>query len=635
LTTKPAAVIQVGRKKLEGVMGNWPDFDLKAGRFSLKLSGGTLRYLSLDGSEVVRRLYFALRDKNWGTVPEELISINTDIGANSFAISYESRYTDAGENIDFVVKGRITGTEGAVVRWEFEGIAESVFERNRIGFCLLHPASAAGRPCKVVHCDGTSENQIFPELISPHQPFMDLQSIEYGGVVSEFEGDVFEMEDQRNWTDASYKTYSTPIGLPFPVEIARGARVRQAITFKIIGRDRPPSIEATAGRSYPCRISSPARGLQKLLDIGWGYSGKLSARELDLVKNLPDGHIRLDVRPNTDRDFVVRAVADIEETGKELLPFLHIDNDTPDSFYLEALKGANCGRMAIVGCQNLKIVPAERIEPLIKAIRDRFGDIHVAAGSDAFFTEFNRNRISAEKADAFVFSINPQVHASDNLSITETLEGQEAVTKTALAICSGKPVWVSPVTLKMRWNPNATGEEIVPQGELPSNVDVRQLAPFCACWTLASIGRMSNAGAALSTYYELSGWKGLFEKEAGSKIPQKFPSTPLQVFPVYDVLTLLKGFEGGALSVRETNNPLVACAYRITRGEQTIDILINLSEKTEQFEVEDNPFDEDNSSLLDWNDHGEAGFGEKAGVEGDTVFLPGHSVLTRVDNDSR
>jgi hypothetical protein len=622
----------LNEKKMGDTMENWPDLNLKAGRFSLQLSGGMLRYLSLDGSEVVRCLYFALRDKNWGTTTEELISIDTDIKTNSFAINYESRYTDTVENIDFLVKGRISGTEDAVVKWEFVGLAESVFERNRIGFCLLHPASAAGRPCKVVHCDGTSENSIFPELISPHQPFMDLQSIEYGGVVSEFEGDVFEMEDQRNWTDASYKTYSTPIDLPFPVEIDCADSVCQSITFKIIGRDNPPSIETTAGQSRPYRISGLAKGSQKLLDIGWVYSGKLSDKELDLVKNLPDGHIRLDVYPDTAGDFVLRAAADIEKTGKALLPFLHLDNDTPDSFYLEALKGANCGRMAIVGCQNLKIVPTERIEPLIKAIRDRFGDIHVAAGSDAFFTEFNRNRISAEKADAFVFSINPQVHAFDNLSITETLEGQEAVVKTALAICGGKPVWVSPVTLKMRWNPNATGEEMVPDGELPPNVDVRQRDPFCACWTLASIGRMSNAGATLSTYYELSGWKGLFEKEAGSKIPQKFPSTPLQVFPVYDVLTLLKGFEGGALAIRQADNPLIACAYRITRDEQTIDILINLSESTEEFKVEENPFDEVNSSLFDWNGHGQAGSGDKARIKGDTVFLPGYSVLTRVDH---
>ena len=30
------------------------------------------------------------------------------------------------------------------------------------------------------------------------------------------EGDTFEMEDQRNWSDASYKTYVRPLALPWP-----------------------------------------------------------------------------------------------------------------------------------------------------------------------------------------------------------------------------------------------------------------------------------------------------------------------------------------------------------------------------------------------------------------------------------
>ena len=42
-----------------------------------------------------------------------------------------------------------------------------------------------------------------------------------------FEGEVFEMEDQRNWTDASFKTYGTPLTRPFPVEFHPGERVRQ------------------------------------------------------------------------------------------------------------------------------------------------------------------------------------------------------------------------------------------------------------------------------------------------------------------------------------------------------------------------------------------------------------------------
>ena len=37
------------------------------------------------------------------------------------------------------------------------------------------------------------------------------------------EGDTFEMEDQRNWTDASYKTYVRPLALPWPYTLAGGA----------------------------------------------------------------------------------------------------------------------------------------------------------------------------------------------------------------------------------------------------------------------------------------------------------------------------------------------------------------------------------------------------------------------------
>jgi hypothetical protein len=184
----------------------------------------------------------------------------------------------------------------------------------------------------------------------------------------------------------------------------------------------------------------------------------------------------------------------------------------------------------------------------------------------------------------------------------------------------------------MRWNPNATAEETVPPGELPPNVDVRQSEPFCACWTLASIGRMSNAGATLSTYYELSGWKGLFETNAGSKNPRKFPSKPLQLFPVYHILTLLKGFEGGEVSVRQTDNPLIACAYRVTKGKRAIDFLINLSDKPETFKVDDTPFDGDNSAHFGWTGDGKVDIEKKARIEGDTIFLPGVSVLTRLGN---
>ena len=44
-------------------------------------------------------------------------------------------------------------------------------------------------------------------------------------------GDVFEIEDQRNWTDGSFKTYSTPLSLPFPVPVEAWTRMRVPKSF--------------------------------------------------------------------------------------------------------------------------------------------------------------------------------------------------------------------------------------------------------------------------------------------------------------------------------------------------------------------------------------------------------------------
>src|SRR5699024_8714562 len=43
------------------------------------------------------------------------------------------------------------------------------------------------------------------------------------------------MEDQRNWTDASYKTYSRPLALPWPYTLAKGDQVKQAVQLDLSG----------------------------------------------------------------------------------------------------------------------------------------------------------------------------------------------------------------------------------------------------------------------------------------------------------------------------------------------------------------------------------------------------------------
>ena len=42
-----------------------------------------------------------------------------------------------------------------------------------------------------------------------------------------------------------------------------------------------------------------------------------------------------------------------------------------------------------------------------------------------------------------------------------------------------------------------------------------------------------EAGVNSVTFYETVGWRGLIEREAGSPLPEKFPSVAGGVFPAY------------------------------------------------------------------------------------------------------
>ena len=103
---------------------------------------------------------------------------------------------------------------------------------------MLHPSEAAGGRLTIRHSDGQIEETVFPEAISPDQPAFDISALTHEpapGVscTVEMEGDAFEMEDQRNWADASFKTYIRPLSKPRPYVIAKGRKDRQRITVTI------------------------------------------------------------------------------------------------------------------------------------------------------------------------------------------------------------------------------------------------------------------------------------------------------------------------------------------------------------------------------------------------------------------
>ena len=135
------------------------------------------------------------------------------------------------------IEGRPDGT----LVFTVDATPDADFETNRCGFCVLHPiVGLAGSPITVEHVDGTVVSACLPNVIEPWQPFKNLRALTHAvapGLTAtcRMEGDTFEMEDQRNWSDASYKTYVRPLALPWPYRLPAGIAQRQSVTLTLAG----------------------------------------------------------------------------------------------------------------------------------------------------------------------------------------------------------------------------------------------------------------------------------------------------------------------------------------------------------------------------------------------------------------
>jgi hypothetical protein len=225
-------------------------------------------------------------------------------------------------------------------------------------------------------------------------------------------------------------------------------------------------------------------------------------------------------------------------------------------------------------------------ERWIDLVRERLaktvGDALFAGGTNANFCELNRYRPQPATGDGIAYAITPQIHAFDERSIAENLAGQAETVRTARDFTAEAPVIVSPVTLKQRFNAVATtAEPELQPGEIPAQVDPRQMSLFAAGWTAGSVRSLAEAGASSLTYYETSGWRGVIDTDAGSSAPELFASRPGEVFPVYHIFADLAEWQGGELLDIHSDDPLAVEALAMRVDGATHVLLANLT-PTEQ-----------------------------------------------------
>jgi len=507
---------------------------LRAGPLTLILGEeGDLRRISLGGLEVVRRLYFALRDRNWNTIPASLTDLEVHDQGRAFEIRYRATHL-AGE-IDFRWRASIRGDEQGTIRFEAAGRAYSDFLRNRIGLCVHHPL----RECAGLRVRVNGRESEFPRLVSPHQVFTDFRQIRYTlipglDVELRFEGEIFETEDHRNWGDANYKTYGTPLRLRFPVQVKKGDEVRQVVSLRLLGKVP----EALPPREEP-QLTLEGRW-RPLPPIGFGYvpgSAAIGPRPAHLRVDIRSGESppKLDVplelaihlAPGHERD-QLRALAPWKSSLARLLVFHEREKVTS--------------------------------MPWVELARQSLPGVTVVGGTNMWFAELNRERPPLP-APPVAFALSPQVHASDELSMVENLEAFPQMLESATYFLKGAPVHVTPITLKPRFNPVATD----PNAPF-ENADARQSSDFAAAWTLGALASLLEGGPASLTFYETAGPRGL--EDQGRR------------FPVFYLFEAIAAYYGG-----EFARTFFPGALRLRKGNRQALLLANLQGTARQFQL--------------------------------------------------
>lgn len=572
------------------------------GRVVLRLELPALRAVLCDGTEVIRAVMMAVRDRNWGMVPG-LVSV---LERDAFAENVHLRFSCTHDNGDvgFAWEGEVTATaldqRTSVISYSMNGHAIRDFLSNRVGFCVLHPLAAAGMSLSLRSPAGTSSSA-FPSDISPCQLFFDLVGMSYSfgdaHVDISFEGGLFETEDQRNWTDASFKTYCPPLSLPFPRRFEAGQELSQSVVIELTsGRQRS---RRSPVRRAPVQVRLGKESSAKLPAIGLGAGGddgpELGGVVGEALRRLAPAHLHAVVEPCVQawERRLRRAASAASEVGARLqceVVVNEVNQLEPVARVLaEALGDHRTALAPVMVFDKSSSVTTSSLVATWQSLASRHHlPKEVFGGSRANFAEFNRNEPPYGLLAGVTFAINPQVHAFSNEEIVQTLQVQEAVARQAVAMAGGLSLHVGPVTLKPRFNAVATDG----RGSTELEDDPRQLSLWAACWTLGSVRALARGGAASLTYFETSGPSGVMCRAVG------LPQPSLKIYPVYEVLRRLTRHVGASVVKIESGDDQ-SLAILALAGEGHLTVLVgNLCAKATVFRIEE-PYLSFRHELLD------------------------------------
>jgi hypothetical protein len=454
---------------------------VRAGPLALVIEAGDVRHVHVEGREVVRRIYGAVRDHAWRTVPAQLSAFTLDRGTDTFLCRYRAEHRQ--DAVAFTWDATIEGAADGTVTFAFDGVADATFERNRIGLCLLHPLPklCGGR----VHVTTTRrETRVlrFPDLVAIEQPiagFDDIATLacEIGPdlwLEAACDGDVFQAEDQRAWIDASTKIYSTPVGLPKPVTIGRGTRIAQRITLRL----RTERGDAARVEAPPFVIDRDKAALRFGDDVG-GRVPAIGVRSRGVLRHARVAHLRVDIDLSdaTAAATVAKGLSRTDGTAIELALRLPDGGAAARALSHLDLAGIDVARVLAftAGHDTTRPATLDAVRTWLRGLGR--ASVPIATGTASDLARIHLAPSPLVPGDAVCWAMDPQAHATDLTTIAETPDGARDQVRSVRQRHPGLPLAIAA----------SFGRQGRP--------DPRIGSLFAAAWTLALLAALGEAGA--------------------------------------------------------------------------------------------------------------------------------------------
>ncbi|MBI3674147.1 MAG: hypothetical protein HY245_12185 [Rhizobiales bacterium] len=577
--------------------------ELVAGPLSAVFDSGALRYIRYHGREVLRGIAYLVRDRNWGTYAPAIENLEVRQGKSGFTIGYDATCKDKDQAIRY--RAAIEASADGTLKFSAEATPLSDFLTNRTGFVVLHPLDGTvGRPVEVVHTDGKRARRKFPKFISPGQPIFEIRSLKHEplpgvSVTVLMEGNKFEMEDHRNWMDASYKTYVCSLLDPWPYTLAKGTVFSQSVTLAVTGKPaktatkRSGGVEVTLG-GVKNRV--PSIGVS----VPMAEAGAALAAA-DLIAAAKPAHLvcQIDGREKGQKEAAIAFHELSKRSGSPVKLEIVLPAREPATAEVEAIAravheaGVKPSSVVVTQMHDLKSFQPNTPRPwgpsyeeMAAAARASFPGILIGGGMLSYFTELNRKPPPRGLFDFITHTGCPIVHAADDISVMETLESLPWIFASTRAMTAKSPYHIGPTGIPCRDNPYGAAVAVNPgNGRVClSDMDPRQRGLYAAAWNVGYLAAASAAGLDAVALGAVTGPQGMIYRKTDYAQPW-FDGGAGKVYPAYHTLAGLAPASGARRIDTAATAPskVASLAYRGKAG--AVLWLANLTGDTQRVRV--------------------------------------------------